>query len=488
MIAMNIMEKQEKTLRKAAPWLLGFTILILAVNQGGQWAGERLLTANLPETRTGSPNVILLVVDALRADHLSAYGYQRETSPFIDSIALTGTLFETAISPSSWTQPAHASLLTGRYVFEHQSELQPLGRQFTTIGEVMQSLGYRTGGFSANTIFFTRRQGFGKGFLHFEDNFYSVADAFLNSSLFGYLFDHSIFQTILEIDNPPTRRTAEQINRALLSWIDQDPQLPFFAFITYFDVHDPYLPPEPYRSRYSNTPEAGGLINHYQEINYPTLTPEQLQSEIDAYDGAIAYMDAQVEDLFNELEARDLLSNTLVIITSDHGESLGEHNLYQHGGSLYIQEIHVPLVLWGSGNVKTGLRIETPVSTTSLPSTILALIQCQETWFPSPSLTMLMNREVDPAGWPDPISEVHQFMGTAMENPTTHGAMKSVVDESMQYIIHEKFGEELYNWNEDRQEMNDLVPSTTDAAPLMAFRAYLEGMIGEFFTGTGAGP
>ena len=419
-------------------------------------------------------------MDTLRADHLSSYGYERDTSPFIDQLAEQGVRFEHAISPSSWTQPSHASLLTGRYTYEHLAETRPLDGTYPTIGEVMQANGYRTGAFSANTLFFTRRQGFGRGFLHFEDNYHSVQDALFNSSVYGFLIDFYGLRKVLNYEGVPTRRYADDINRSTLNWIDRDNDAPFFVFMNYFDVHDPYTPPEPYRSKYSSVPNPGGLINGFIDRYHPDLSPEQLQSEIDAYDGAISYVDDQIKDLFGELEKRNLLENTIVVILSDHGESLGEHGLLQHSASLYFQEIHVPLIIWGPNFVEAEKVIDTPVTIAALPATILSMIDVSEDSFPGPPLTLLMSDDV-PTDWPDPLAEVAQFEGAAEQNPTTHGEMKSVVGADLQYIVHEVFGEELYDWRVDPQETNNLIDDPTSTPVVNSFREYLENLIGELF-------
>ncbi len=473
----NVLSKREQVvdrkLQSSLKWLAGMAIAVFVVIQGGGWIRERITTSQLSEPNSEAPNVIVIVVDTLRADHLSSYGYERETSPFMDSLAAEGVRFENAISPSSWTQPSHASMLTGRYTYEHQAETQPLDDTYPTIGEEMQANGYRTGAFSANTLFFTRRQGFGRGFMRFEDNFRSVPDAFLNSSLFGYLFDYYGLRKALNYEGVPTRRIAPDMNASALQWIDQSDK-PFFVFINYFDVHDPYTPPEPYLSKYA--PTQGGLINGFVERYHPDLTPEQLQSEIDAYDGSINYADDQIKALFAELESRGKLDNTIVIITSDHGESLGEHELLQHSASLYRQEIHVPLIVWGAG-VPAGVVIDTPVSTTALPSTIMELLDSNDEIFPAQPLTLLFDGNV-PSNWAQPISEVAQFDGAAEINPTTHGEMKSVVGDELQYIVHESFGEELYNWRDDPQETNDLESDTSAISALDEFKSYLEELIG----------
>jgi arylsulfatase A-like enzyme len=371
-------------------------------------------------------------------------------------------------------------MLTGRYTYEHQAENDFLDDTYPTIGEVMQANGYRTGAFSANTLFFTRRQGHGRGFLHFEDNYQSVPDAFFNSSLYGFLFDFYGLRKALNYEGVPTRVLASDINDAVLNWVDRDNERPFLVFMNYFDVHDPYTPPEPYRSKYASVPNPGGLINGFMERYSPTLTPEQIQTEIDAYDGSIAYVDDQVKALFSELEGRGLLENTIVILTSDHGESFGEHGILQHSASLYLDEIHVPLIVWAPGQVPAGKTVETPVTITALPSTILSLVNATDDPFPGPSLAILIDGEA-PADWPDPISELAQMNGAAEVNPSTHGAMKSVVGDEMQYITHEKFGEELYNWRTDPQEMSNLVDEPSARTALNGFRLYLKSLLGELF-------
>jgi arylsulfatase A-like enzyme len=301
-----------------------------------------------------------------------------------------------------------------------------------------------------------------------------VPDAFLNSSLYGYLFDYYGLRKALNYEGVPYRRLASDINKSALDWVDQGDAEPFFLFINYFDVHDPYTPPEPYLSKYG--PTQGGLINGFVERYHPELTPAQLQSEIDAYDGSINYVDDQIKALFAELEARGELENTTVIITSDHGESLGEHGLLQHSASLYRQEIHVPLIVWGAG-IPAGKAIDTPVSTVALPSTILELLDVNDGIFPAQPLTLLFDGNI-PADWAQPLSELAQFDGAAEANPSTHGEMKSVVGNEMQYIVHETFGVELYNWRTDPQEVNDLAASSESATVLDVFKSYLELLIG----------
>jgi len=160
---------------------------------------------------------------------------------------------------------------------------------------------------------------------------------------------------------------------------------------------------------------------------------------------------------------------------------LGEHGLLQHSASLYLDEIHVPLIVWGPEYVPAGISVDTPVTLTALPSTVLSLIGSTDDTFPQPSLTALMS-DAAPTDWPDPVSELAHLVGAPEINPSTHGAMKSVVGDDMQYIAHEKFGEELYDWRNDPQELNNLIDESSSKPIVESFKTYLKNLIGELFT------
>jgi arylsulfatase A-like enzyme len=139
------------------------------------------------------------------------------------------------------------------------------------------------------------------------------------------------------------------------------------------------------------------------------------------------------------------------------------------------------LIIWGPGYVPAGKTVDAPVTITALPTTILSLIDSNDDPFPGPSLAVLMSDENVPANWPDPISELAQMVGAAEKNPSTHGAMKSVVGTEMQYIIHEHFGEELYNWRDDPQETTNLIEDASSKSAADSFRVYLQNLVGELF-------
>lgn len=165
-------------MRKTVLWIVAVTLLALAGVEGGGLLRERWAVSALPNAAPGTPNVLLIVLDALRADHISAHGYGRKTSPTLDELAGDGVLFERAISASAWTLPSHASILTGRYPHEHGADYRTrkYDGRFPTLAEVLRDRGYRTGGFSGNTMLFTRTQRFERGFVRFEDSFCTPGD------------------------------------------------------------------------------------------------------------------------------------------------------------------------------------------------------------------------------------------------------------------------------------------------------------------------
>ena len=449
--------------RTTLPWLAGIAALAFIVIQGGSRVRERLTTAQLPEAAPGSPNILLIVVDTLRADHLSAYGYPRLTSPTVDRMAKEGILFENAIATASWTLPSHASFLTGRYVFEHGADRQVYDGRYPTIGQVLQTRGYRTAAFSANTDFFTRNQGFAPGFIHFDDFFSSFADAAMRT-VYGRKF-YSVVLSHLGFEDDPGRRRANNVTKSALSWIQHDSNKPFFAVLNYFDVHEPYLPPKPYRSKFSTFKNPGGIVNAWKfrtgRFN-PPLTSAQVQSEMDAYDGGIALVDDSLSVLLDGLKNHQLAENTIVIFISDHGEEFQDHGFMGHKDDLYREEIHVPLIFSWAGHLPGGARISQPVSLSWLPATLMDLIGADKTIFPGPSLVELWKEPSAPGDWPHPLSELTRFD----QKYARDDMMKSLVSSRWHFVTSRKQGPELYDWISDPLESRNIA-ETPEGEPVV---------------------
>lgn len=433
--------------RRTLPLAAGLLVLAFVIVQGGYWLAERRATAHLPPAPTGAPNVLVVIMDALRADHVSAYGYPRVTTPEMDRLAAQGVLFDNAISASSWSLPSHVSLVTGRYLYEHGADSaepeagfdwgRPSFRGLPMVGEVLAKHGYRTAAISANRVFFTANDGFGRGFQYFADYFQSSKDAFLRT-----LWGREVVRLYLSRNHQyRLHKRASEVNTELLSWIDRDPQVPFLAVLNYFDVHDPY-----------------GGPGDYRKPDWP------LKSDIDEYDQGVKYCDDQLRFLMQALEQRRLAGNTIVIVTSDHGESLGQHGLHTHGRALYRELIHVPLIVWSPGHIPSGVRVTRPVSNAGIPATAVDLaVPGADNPFPGP-LTSLWKTSTAATNWPAPLSELGRNPYPEKEEkpadqiaPTsTTGYLRSLVSPEWHLISHENLGDQLYDWAHDPQETRNL--------------------------------
>jgi arylsulfatase A-like enzyme len=452
------LDKNLRRIRRSLPWLAAATVIVLAGVEGSKRMAERSALAGLAPAAAGAPNVLILVMDTVRADHLSGYGYRRATTPQLDTFARQGVQFDNAISTSSWTLPAHGSLLTGRFPHEHGAERGRYDGRFPTLPEEFERRGYRTAAFSANSSFFSRAVGYGKGFTRFEDIFDTPVDMAART-LFGRKFYQVVLQR-LGYDDIPGRKTAEQVTRSVERWLDGSGSPPFFAVANYFDAHDPYLPPQPYRSRFSPGKIPGGALNSFV-LRLNLRSPDQLQGEIDAYDGAISYIDDQIGGLLRWMDQRGLSRNTLVVILSDHGESFGEHGLLMHRNALYRETIQIPLLVRWPDHVPGGIHVAAPVSLASVAATVLELAGGNDSArFPGPSLVSFWRDAASPPGSAYPLAELAQFpFELEKQNPVFSGAIKSVVTPQWQYIRHEKYGAALFDWATDPGDLRDLAGS-----------------------------
>jgi arylsulfatase A-like enzyme len=465
--------------RRSLPWLAGIVLLTAILLNTSAWLVERRAVADLPPAAPGAPNVVLIVVDTLRSDHLSSNGYERATTPNLDALAAQGVSFQNAYSTSSYSLPSHVSLLTGKNIYEHAIEWDRpkalVDEPIPTLSEMMQKFGYRTGGFSANLFWVTREQGFDRGFVYFEDYFENLADMlirpFFSRILKNAWYSFNPFSDIIG------RRYAEEINRSALNWAAQDTDKPFFIFINYLDVHDPYLPPQPYRSMFSEQENPGGILNNDLGRQDPQLSPEELQSEIDAYDGAIAYVDAQLGELVRQLEEQTK-GNLLVVVTSDHGEAFGEHGVYLHGMSLYREEVHVPLLIYAPERAPAGLSIQQPVSIISIPSTVIQLASGDQAKpFSAPSLSEFWSATGQVSEWPDPLLELAMQDWKPAHAPVTKGWIKSVVSPEWQFIAHEVLDPELYDLSKDLLQAKNLAEQPGMAGIVETFQARISQVL-----------
>ena len=305
------------------------------------------------------PNVVLITVDTLRADHLGCYGYERPTSPFLDSVAAEGTIFADACASAAWTKPATGTILTGLYpsrhgALYHGSRLQlPEGHR--TLAETFRDAGYVTAGFVTNPNV-KKVFDFDRGFDQFFDS--PVEDTVTLAAIRGSLFGGVLMSLMRHQFNWNYENDVLQMNRHVLAWLRENRDQRFFLYLHYIDPHIPYAPPAPYEEQFR------------RDHGFVTFNRRKELVGVDLYDGEIRYTDDGLKQLVLELQALGLWEDTLFVLTSDHGEEFFEHGVLGHGFSLYQDVVHVPLIFRGPG-VPAGRVVGQPVQILDMAATIL---------------------------------------------------------------------------------------------------------------------
>ena len=293
------------------------------------------------------PDIVLIVVDTLRADHLGAYGYARNTSPVLDAIARKGTLFSNATSTSSWTRPAMASLFTARLPSELglHTTTDVLASRWPTLAERLRERGYRTVGVSGNFVHISEPSGLARGF----ETFVPVAIRASETSdmLFERIDEETGFQPV-RLRAPTARELNERVFDTL-DGLEQSPARPLFLYVHYMDPHSGYLPPDGLAARFAGS-ARGPVANSDYLLDIAagrrTADAAELERLKALYDGEIAFVDAQIGLLLEGLAARGLAEDAVVIVLSDHGEEFTEHGGWFHGLTLHRELLHVPLIVW----------------------------------------------------------------------------------------------------------------------------------------------
>lgn len=416
-----------RIVQRTSVWMVALVLALAVLMFGWQKLSERREIAGLPAPEVGSPNVLLIVLDTVRAQNLSLYGYSRPTTPNLERWARSGVTFERALATAPWTIPSHASMFTGR--FPHETLIKSgatwdqtrLDSNHPTLAEIFKQRGYLTAGFTANMAYSSYETGLDRGFIYYKDYPVSVEQILISSSLYRTFTDRGR-RVRVEGDTANSKRAAE-MNADFLRWLSHKGEKPFFGFVNYFDGHEPYQPPQPFDTKFGAQ-----------------------QTELDAYDGSIAYLDHQIGLLLDELKRRELLDNTLVIITSDHGEHFGEHNLRGHGNSLYLPLLHVPLVILFPGRVPSGERVRELVTLRDLPATVVDLLKINdEDAFPGNSLARYWSEaspSIDRSDRSPLLSELRD--------------MKSLILGGYHYIVKKRDQEELYDIERDPLERENL--------------------------------
>jgi arylsulfatase A-like enzyme len=372
-------------------------LIHLAWTWGNIDPGAGGMTGDDDESR---PNVILLTIDALRADHLSLNGYERDTAPTLTRLAQEGANFPQACSQATITVRSMASLFTSLYPQMHgvMSSGLRISESVRTLPEVLSANGYSTVGFGGGNPSLFHDAGIVRGFDFYDDcrSIWALVPQKILSRL-GLV-------ARMDVGSARTTPPAETVFDKALSWLGHDPGSPFFMLVHLMDVHAPYLPPGGYADKFGNELEAGpsdlrlnkkcnnlvlgksemffdlvesGEFDRMSEmdITHEEVSEAELGRLIDLYDGSIAYVDSQLERFLDELADKGLLDNALIIVTADHGEAFLDHGRLFHSGDLVYDELmRVPLVMRYPSAIPAGTEVDVPVRLIDVMPTVLEAV------------------------------------------------------------------------------------------------------------------
>ncbi len=505
-----IVERRRAGMRRWLKWTAAPLLAAVAI-QGGWIFGEDALKRRREQARPSpaadSPDVLLIVLDTVRADHLSLYGYERPTSPHLEDLARRGVRFNQARSAAPWTLASHASMFTGRWPHELDAKwMWPMRGDFRTLAEYLGSLGYATFGSVGNTFYCAYDSGLDRGFTEYRDYVLDaiaamrtvylvdqVLDTFapLEPALdrllaigLGRVMEERSVRQLTHVD----RKDAGVVNRELIDWLDRrrEPGRPFFAFVNYVDAHAPYVLPAGASYRFGPGPatetDLQFLLDAWLRVDKTRLTRQGQALGRDCYDSCVAYADEHIGALLDELRGRGVLDRTIVIVTADHGEGFGEHGLFDHGESLYRTEIRVPLLISLPSGGAAGTVVEEFVSLVDIPATISDLVSPgTKSPFPGRSLAGMLHGAPSAAAAqaggavvlselaaPNPSDPNHG------RSPAVRGRLRSLAQGDYVYIRNEGDGkEELFNERDDPRELIDRSRAGPSSAVLQRFRESL---------------
>jgi arylsulfatase A-like enzyme len=460
----------------------GLAVLLVIAVVGTETYNNRLPTlgaAPLKPAADKLPNIVLITMDTVRPDHLSAYGYERDTTPNLSAFARGATLYRHAVAASNMTLATHASMFTGLYASAHGAHSEqrfpagrPLSSGIPTLPALLAARGYTTLAVVANHAYLNPFYGLDRGFQVYDarepvaainSEVSSDLRLFLRNGvrkLIGVLSSTSEFDRV--------SRRAEEVDAAAFTLIGEARQrhAPFFLFLNYMDAHGPYVPPAPFDAKYP------GRLNGFDDEAYrrlelkmlhthqalPEATRQHLVSE---YDGAIAYLDSQLGRLLNGLKEQGIYDDSMIIVTSDHGENLGERNILGHWVSLYQDEVSIPLIV-KYPRQKEARTVEGLVSQIDFAPTILETAGIRvPPAFQGRSLEQPVDEErfvYSEAFWPrSPYRSDRRF----------RRSQRAIFQGSNKYIESSPGGREMYNLAADPGEARDVLTENVQLASVL---------------------
>jgi arylsulfatase A-like enzyme len=380
------------------------------------------------------PNVLLISLDTVRRDHCSVYGYEHNTTPNLIKLAKQGALFDLAYSPASTTSPSHATMFTSLYPVTHGVVKNGLefSDKYETLAEILKGQGYQTASFVSSFVLHSKF-GFAQGFDFFDDEF-------LPQECKTYVTEWEGITINDSFDRRAPYTTARAIN-----WLKnkRDSSMPFFMFVHYFDPHNPYLPPEPFRSFFAPRNVSASFVDIAKGL----------------YDAEIAFTDKYCNDLIEQIGLMGLKDDTLIVIVSDHGEGLMQHGYMFHGVHIYEEYVRVPMIFIFPGRIKNGAVFKQPVELVDLVPTILDLLDIKEqkSAFQGQNLapTLLTGAGLD-MDRPIYLHRRH-YVEKWMDKIWVKGEKFGVRIGKWKYIVGDEEGtKELFNLEADPGEKNNL--------------------------------
>jgi arylsulfatase A-like enzyme len=450
----------------------------------------------LPIHRGGTPDIVLVILDTVRGTSLSFLGEPGPQSPWpaartpvLDSLARTSVVFARAVAPSPWTLPSHASMFTGRWPTELWGEnrkgaewAQGLDGRYPTVAEALARAGYLTGGFVGNLAFTAAETGLSRGFLKYRDYPRTLGQIVVSTALGRRVEASGLWRRPLREHELLNRKPAAAVVDEFLAWRRGTGGTPYFAFLNFFDAHEPVFPPDsvkeamPAGSRWDDFHHFAGLLTGTGALRAEkwTMDPAEGATHAAAYNDGITRMDAEVGRLLRTLARDPGPDNTVVVIASDHGEQLGEHGLYDHNNSLYLPALHVPLLVVDP-RLDGPVRVSDVVSLRDVGATLLewADVDAARAGIEGASLSRYWR------GAPAEAEPAFATLSRGSDNqpwyPVSWGpAMYALVEEGHHYILNGDGSEELYDVTADPREEHNLA----DAPEAADILARLRGALG----------
>jgi len=436
------------------------------------------------------PNIILLVMDSARVKNLSCYGYERTTTPNIDALAAQSTLYDQAISVGSLTLPDHASLFTGLYPLNHGVTVSrdALPENFPTLARRLKELGYQTACFS-NNAYISDATGLDQGFDTVEDIWRvthprgtertKMSKRLKQLERRGPLAKPVVSmiraamrtRSIMKARRGNKDSGARLTNEKIQTWLSESrrPDAPFFMFVNYMECHERYSPPYPYNRRFMPTRFSPWRVAQVSPNKAQVLAGSEQRRAEDIeimralYDGALSYLDDAIAGLIRYVESLGILEETLIVVTSDHGDSLGEHDHLGHRMALYEQLVHVPLIIRYPARFAPGVRVAHQVQLADLYPTFLELAGANSDEATADGFQSLLT---------PPPPEVRPFTVAENTAPSSLDNMlaRMIRTETYKYIWKSNHQHELYDLTRDPNEAVNLMTIEPEIARSMIER------------------